>query len=135
VEAGVLTSVRVLASVAVDSKAHVFWDDKLAFKLDCFICRRTDRTVLVERGGTRGRCVSERRPPDDLPPGIHTFDEVSYLHPAPIHVAGFDWWHEGAPETDRRLWPRCRMAFWWAPFQDRRDDSQAIAPARHPWSV
>jgi hypothetical protein len=128
----VLTSVRITAGLTVDPQAHVFWKNSISLKLDCFICRRRDRTVLVERGDDHGRCVSERKPPDDLPPGIYNYDEVSYKHPMPIRVSAFDWWHERGTSLGERLWLRCRLDLWWAPFRDRKNASAAMMPATHP---
>jgi hypothetical protein len=129
----VLGHVEVVAVVETDVEAHFFWERRIEFSHDCFVCRRRGRTVVLNHGEDEGRCVSAHKPSDLVPPGVHSFDEVAFVHPAPIRVAAFDTTTRRI-EYGNRQTLRCRLTFWWAPFQDvKHPEDIASALTSHPW--
>lgn len=127
-----LIRVEVAAKVQTARGAHFYWDGNVDFKYDCFVCRRTDRTVRIRHGDEEGRCVSARKPPELIPPGVHTFDEVSFIHPAPLRMSAFGW--QMGRDQDHDLYTvRCQLIYWWAPFDDAKDEKPATRTTRHPW--
>jgi hypothetical protein len=128
----VLVNVQVVAEVKADRNAHFYWDGSIDFRYDCFVCRRKERTVRLRLGDEEGRCVTARKPDDLIPPGIHSFEDVSFVHPAPIRVSGFDVGQRRDADRDfHRV--RCQLSYWWAPFDDAKNDKAATVLAPHPW--
>ncbi|MET7700368.1 hypothetical protein [Streptomyces sp. NPDC005485] len=93
---------------------ELHWRSKLEFTLDCFVCERTGRTTVIERGAERALCSGSR---GGFP-----------RHYAAARLAAFD-----TTRGAERLAVRALVDFWWAPFQDARDGNQAMAPTSHPW--
>ena len=96
------------------------------------MCRRTGRTVRLRQGDEVGRCVSARKPSDLVPPGVHSFEEVSFVHLAPIQLTGFGVGQRRSQDRDVHTL-RCRMRYWWAPFDDAKDQKPAQTLTRYPW--
>jgi hypothetical protein len=128
----VLVSVEVVAEVFVGRDAHFFWDRAVEFSYDCFVCRRRRRTVRLRHGDEEGRCVSQRKPPELIPRGVHSFEEVSFVHPAPIRVTGFNTAQRRDQDRDRYTL-RCQIRYWWAPFDDAKDQEPATTLTDNPW--
>jgi hypothetical protein len=106
----VLSHVEVTARVTVTPAAHFVWSNRLDFTHDCVVCLRVGRVMKLQHG---------------MPYGLCTGNE----HPAPIRVSGFDTTDHGA---ERAL--RCRISFWWAPFNDLKESGvQASELAAEPW--
>jgi hypothetical protein len=110
-----LRSVEVTAVVhLVEAPFHnVHWRDDFEFKLDCFICRRTDRTTGLKHGAEQGMCSGDSKIPE---------------HPAAVRVAAFDHTSERERKSLRTV-----VDYWWAPFQDAKRDRPAQALTRTPW--
>ena len=105
-----LSHVEVTARVTVTPAAHFVWSNRLDYRHDCFVCQRVARLVRLQHG---------------MPHGLCTPDE----HRAPIRVSAFDTTDHGA---ERGL--RCRITFWWAPFDDLAEPGvQASELAAEPW--
>ncbi|WP_328446611.1 hypothetical protein OG780_09500 [Streptomyces sp. NBC_00386] len=97
-----------------NTRHQLYWRSRLEFTLDCFICERTGRTTVFERGAEQAQCSGSRS-------GFQS-------HRTAGRIAGFD------TTTGRdRLAVRALVDFWWAPFTDTRDDRKAAAPTSHPW--
>ncbi|MET9228261.1 hypothetical protein [Lentzea sp. NPDC003310] len=119
-----LSHVEITARVEVTEAAHFGWSNKVEFSHDCFVCRRTGRTVSVRHGAEHGLCHSSQAP-------LEWQDELEQAgsHPAPIRITGFDV-ASGAATTTLR----CRLSFWWAPFTDvRRPQAQGSELGAGPW--
>lgn len=97
-----------------DSRHRLYWRSLLEFTLDCFICERTGRTTVFERGAEQALCSGSRS-------GLQR-------HHTAGRIAAFD--TTSGPE---RVAVRALVDFWWAPFTDTRDDRKAAAPTSHPW--
>lgn len=96
-----------------NTRHQLYWRSRLEFTLDCFICERTGRTTVFERGAEQAQCSGSRS-------GFQS-------HRTAGRIAGFD------TTTGRdRLAVRALADFWWAPFTDTRDDRKAAAPAATP---
>lgn len=116
---GMLIHVEAVASVQVDRDAHFFWERDVSFGHDCFICRRTRRTVSVAYGAEEGRCFSSRKPPESAGAGIHTFDTAYFVHPVPVRISAFDVSQRRDDGVDHHA-VRCRLSYWSAPFEDAK---------------
>jgi hypothetical protein len=91
----------------------VLWKPKIELTLDCFLCERVGRTVILEGGEERALCTS---------------DQKRGPHPTAARIAGFD------TETwDRRPRVRAVVDYWRAPFHDARRDAPAMPLTRTPW--
>lgn len=93
---------------------QLYWRATLEFALDCFICERTGRTTLFERGAERALCSGSRS-------GFKR-------HHTAARIAAFD-----TTNGRERLAVRALLDFWWAPFTDTRDGNKSAAPTSHPW--
>lgn len=128
----VLIRVEIVARVWTDREAHFFWRPQVEYSHDCFVCRRTRRTVIVESGQQEGRCVSGRKPSEQIAPGVHSFEEVSLVHPAPIRISAFDTAQTSADDGQMHSL-RCQLMQWWAPFNDTKRDDPASTFSQSPW--
>lgn len=110
-----LRSVEVTAVLALgDAPVHnVHWQGHLDLSLDCFVCRRTDRTTVLQHGAENGTCSGSRK---------------TGPHPAAVRISAFD----STSERDRTLL-RAVVDYWWAPFHDVERDRPALALTRAPW--
>jgi hypothetical protein len=63
---------------------------------------------------------------------MHSFEEVSFIHPAPIRVTGFDTMQHRSQDRDVHTL-RCRIRYWWVPFNDAKDQEPAGRLTRRPW--
>ncbi|MCO1659624.1 hypothetical protein [Pseudonocardia humida] len=110
-----LRSAEVSAVLVVpDGPFHnLRWASRVEFTLDCFVCERTGRTAVLERGAERGVCSGG---------GTHG------PHHAPARIAAYDHTSEPGRTTLHAV-----VDFWWAPFEDAADDGRALAPTRAPW--
>jgi hypothetical protein len=93
---------------------QLYWRGTLEFALDCFICERTGRATVFERGAERALCSGSRS-------GFKR-------HYTAARIAAFD-----STDGRERLAVRALLDFWWAPFTDTRDGNKAAAPTSHPW--
>ncbi|MFD9704000.1 hypothetical protein [Lentzea sp. NPDC059081] len=119
-----LSHVEITARVEVAEAAHFGWSSQVEFSHDCFVCRRTGRTVRLRHGATHGVCHSSRQP-------LEWQDEQAETggHPAPIRITGFD---IAGDKTSTTL--RCRLSFWWSPFTDsERPGAQGGELGAGPW--
>ena len=97
-----------------DDVHNLHWRSKLEFSLDCFICERTGRTTVFERGAERALCSGSRS-------GFQR-------HYTAGRIAAYD-----TTSGKDRLALRALVDFWWSPFEDTRDGRRAQAPTSHPW--
>ncbi|MEU4169967.1 hypothetical protein AB0F46_24185 [Streptomyces sp. NPDC026665] len=97
-----------------DTRHQLYWRSRLEFSLDCFVCERTGRTTVFERGAEQALCSGSRS-------GFQR-------HRTAGRIAGFD-----ITSGRDRLAVRALVDFWWAPFTDSRDRRTAAAPTGHPW--
>ncbi|MGW2723930.1 hypothetical protein [Streptomyces sp. NPDC001492] len=97
-----------------DDFHHLHWSSKLEFSVDCFICERTGRTTVYERGAERALCSGSRS-------GFRS-------HYTAGRIAAYD-----TTSGSERLALRALVDFWWAPFEDVRDSRRGMAPTSHPW--
>ncbi|KJK52267.1 hypothetical protein UK23_03790 [Lentzea aerocolonigenes] len=105
-----LSHVEVTARVTVTPAAHFVWSNRLDYTHDCLVCLRVGRVMQLQHGKPYGLCAGNE-------------------HPAPIRVSGFDTTDHGA---ERGL--RCRISFWWAPFNDLTEPAvQASELSAEPW--
>ncbi|MFI0962834.1 hypothetical protein ACH4S8_15740 [Streptomyces sp. NPDC021080] len=98
----------------LDDRHQLYWRSRLEFSLDCFVCERTGRTTVFERGAEQALCSGSRS-------GFKS-------HRTAARIAGFD-----TTSGRERLAVRALVDFWWAPFTDTRDGRKAAAPTSHPW--
>ncbi|GHH61891.1 hypothetical protein [Lentzea cavernae] len=120
-----LSHVEITARVELSQAAHFGWSNKVEFSHDCFVCRRTGRTVTLHHGASHGLCHSSRQP-------LEWQDEQAGTgsHPAPIRITGFD---VAGGATGKTL--RCRVSFWWSPFTDlQRPQAQVGELGAGPWA-
>ena len=97
-----------------DNFHNLHWRSKLEFSVDCFICERTGRTTVYERGAERALCSGSRG-------GFKR-------HHTAGRIAAYD-----TTSGKERLALRALVDFWWAPFEDAKDGRRAVAPTSHPW--
>ncbi|MFF4359101.1 hypothetical protein [Streptomyces sp. NPDC001604] len=97
-----------------DNVHQLHWSSKLEFSVDCFICERTGRTTVYERGAERALCSGSRS-------GFRS-------HYTAGRIAAYD-----TTSGSERLALRALVDFWWAPFEDVRDSRRGMAPTSHPW--
>ncbi|MFJ8995202.1 hypothetical protein ACIRQH_32940 [Streptomyces sp. NPDC102279] len=110
-----LRTAEIRAELTEREDTHrLYWRSSLEFSLDCFICERTGRTTLFERGAEQALCSGSRS-------GFKR-------HHAPGRIAGFD-----TTSGRERLAVRALLDFWWAPFTDLRDGGKAAVPTGHAW--
>ncbi|MET8131396.1 hypothetical protein [Streptomyces sp. NPDC005251] len=110
-----LRTAEITAELTGPEKSHqLYWRSQLEFSLDCFICERTGRTTVFERGAEQALCSGSRS-------GFKR-------HHTAARIAGFD-----TTSGRERLAVRALVDFWWAPFSDTRDGRKAAAPTSHPW--
>lgn len=105
---------ELTGSLDGDDSHQLHWDSKLEFSVDCFICERTGRTTVYERGAERALCSGSRS-------GMRS-------HYTAGRIAAYD-----TTSGAERLALRALVDFWWAPFEDRRDNRRGMAPTSHPW--
>jgi len=120
----VLSHVEITARVELSQAAHFWWANRIEYSHDCFVCRRTGRTVTLHKGAAHGLCHSSQR-------SLEWQDDMELVgnHPAPIRITGFD--AVGGP-TGHVL--RCRLSFWWSPFTDlKRPDARGSELADKSW--
>jgi hypothetical protein len=122
----VLTLFAIETTAHLDASAHFYWQPTVEISLDCFICCRSGRTMVVELGQEAGRCVSSRERPEQLSPEIHSYSENAFVHPAPLRIARFD----GVHGNDGTNTLRCALSFWYAPFTDAK---RGRPSARFSW--
>ncbi|MHC3474218.1 hypothetical protein ACYF6T_36730 [Streptomyces sp. 7R007] len=96
-----------------DDFHNLHWRSKVEFTVDCFICERTDRTTIFERGAERALCS-----------GSSGFKS----HYTAGRIAAYD-----TTTGSGRLALRALVDFWWAPFEDAKDGKRGLAPTSHPW--
>ncbi|WP_043678767.1 hypothetical protein [Streptomyces xylophagus] len=104
---------ELTGAITGDNFHNLHWSSRLEFSVDCFICERTGRTQVYERGAERALCSGSR--------GFQSH-----------YTAGRITAYDTTTGTDR-LALRALVDFWWAPFKDARDDKPAMAPTSHPW--
>jgi hypothetical protein len=97
-----------------DDFHNLHWRSKLEFSVDCFVCERTGRTTVYERGAERALCSGSRS-------GFGR-------HYTAGRIAAYD-----TTSGKDRLGLRALVDFWWAPFEDTRDGRAGQAPTSHPW--
>ncbi|MEU6087183.1 hypothetical protein ABZ865_10310 [Streptomyces sp. NPDC047085] len=97
-----------------DGSHALHFHSKLEFTVDCFVCERTGRTTVFERGAERALCSGSRS-------GLQR-------HYTAGRIAAFD-----TTSGADRLALRALVDFWWAPFDDIRDHRPSAAPTSHPW--
>jgi hypothetical protein len=97
-----------------DNFHNLHWSSQLEFSVDCFVCERTGRTQVYERGAERALCSGSRS-------GFRR-------HHTAGRIAAYD-----TTSGSERLALRALVDFWWAPFEDTRDNKPAMAPTSHPW--
>ncbi|MBK3567588.1 MULTISPECIES: hypothetical protein [unclassified Streptomyces] len=97
-----------------DNSHNLYWSSRLQFSVDCFVCERRGRTQMYECGAERALCSGSRK-------GFQSH-----------YTAGRITAYDSTTGADR-LALRALVDFWWAPFQDARDDKAAMAPTSHPW--
>ncbi|MFJ9541072.1 hypothetical protein ACIRPX_27925 [Streptomyces sp. NPDC101225] len=97
-----------------DHVHSLHWRSKLEFSVDCFICERTGRTTVYERGAERALCSGSRS-------GFQR-------HYTAGRIAAYD-----TTSGKDRLALRALVDFWWSPFEDARDGRSGQAPTSHPW--
>ncbi|MGW4499219.1 hypothetical protein ACWENR_11485 [Micromonospora sp. NPDC004336] len=109
-----LRSVEVSTVLSLSSNSHdLHWRGRLELSLDCFVCQRTGRTLLLEVGADRAVC---------------TGDDNFGQHYCAARIAAFD--HSSqADQTSLRV----VVDYWWAPFHDAKRDEPAAALTRAPW--
>ncbi|WP_436493695.1 hypothetical protein [Actinokineospora sp. HUAS TT18] len=128
-----LVHTEIETIVTTAARAHFFWTKRVEFSHDCFVCRRRGRTVLLDHGASEGRCLSTRKPAELVGRGIHSYEDVSFIHPAPVRISGFDVAESRTDDVVERTL-RCRITSWWAPFQDAKDPDEAgTVPTAYPW--
>lgn len=119
-----LSHVEITARVEVTEAAHFWWSNRVEYSHDCFVCRRTGRTVVLHEGAAHGLCSSSQRLlewQDDL--------DLAGSHPAPMRITGFDSSRGQAQHT-----LRCRLSFWWSPFTDlKRPEERGSELAAKSW--
>ncbi|WP_058044197.1 hypothetical protein [Streptomyces roseifaciens] len=110
-----LRTLEITAEVAVprhDEPFHnLHWQKQLELSLDCFICRRTDRTTFFRHGEEQALCSGS--------------SDVE--HPAAGRISAFD----VTTEPERQIL-RALIDYWWAPFKDKKRNQTAVAPTRAP---
>jgi hypothetical protein len=148
----VLSHVEITARVELSEAAHFWWANRVEYSHDCFVCRRTGRTVTVHQGAAHGVCHSARGPlewqvvpdgaggeavPQGDPAGLPGESAVlpgdpavpPGSHPSPIRITGFD--AAGSPAGQVL---RCRLSFWWSPFTDlQRTRARGSELGAGPW--
>jgi hypothetical protein len=92
---------------------QLHWRDPVELSLDCCICERTNRTVILKQGEERAVCSS---------------DEQHGRHPAPARITALD-----TTTTVTELALRAVVAYWWAPFHDAKRDVEATTQGIFPW--
>ncbi|MGW3124476.1 hypothetical protein ACWDBW_46540 [Streptomyces sp. NPDC001107] len=97
-----------------DNFHNLHWRSKLEFSVDCFICERTGRTTVYERGAERALCSGSRS-------GFRR-------HYTAGRIAAYD-----TTSGKERLALRALVDFWWSPFEDAKDNRPGQAPTSHPW--
>ncbi|MCD9873363.1 hypothetical protein [Streptomyces guryensis] len=97
-----------------DDFHNLHWRSQFEFSVDCFICERTGRTTVYERGAERALCSGSRS-------GFRR-------HRTAGRIAAYD-----TTSGKERLVLRALVDFWWAPFEDAKDGRPAQAPTSHPW--
>jgi hypothetical protein len=127
-----LMHTEAIISVQVDRDAHFLWERTVEFTYDCFVCRRGRRTVFVTAGAEEGRCISSQKPPELVGPGIHSFSEVSFVHPAPVRISAFDVSQRRDDAVDRHTL-RCRLSYWSAPFRDAKRGETSMVLSNASW--
>lgn len=107
-----LRSAEITAVLVVpDGPFHnLRWAGKVEFTLDCFVCERTGRTAVLQRGAERAVCSG---------------GGGEGPHYAPARIAAHDHTAEAGRTTLRAV-----VDFWWAPFED---GGRAPAPTTAPW--
>ncbi|USX49256.1 hypothetical protein [Lentzea sp. HUAS12] len=133
-----LSHVEITARVELTEAAHFWWANRIEYSHDCFVCRRTGRTVTVHHGAAHGVCQSAQRPlewqagPDEAGDGAVAGGDPAVppgSHPAPIRITGFD---AVGSRDDNTL--RCRLSFWWSPFADvERPQARGGELGTGPW--
>jgi hypothetical protein len=126
----VLTLIAVEATAQVDALAHFFWRPTVEISLDCFICCRTGRTMLVEQGYEAGRCMSAREHPQEIPPEVPSLSDTMFVHAAPLRIARFDW---ASAQTGCNTL-RCTLSYWYAPFTDLKRQHPSARLNASPWT-
>ncbi|MFF4801278.1 hypothetical protein ACFY1U_23270 [Streptomyces sp. NPDC001351] len=96
-----------------DNFHHLRWSSKIEFSVDCFICERTGRTTVYERGAERALCSGSRS-------GFRS-------HYTAGRIAAYD-----TTSGSERLALRALVDFWWAPFEDARTADGAWRPPATP---
>ncbi|MFC7550390.1 hypothetical protein [Plantactinospora sp. GCM10030261] len=110
-----LQSLEITATLTVpESPFHnLHWSGRLELSIDCFICERTGRTTLLEKGAERAVCSGSGR---------------DGKHYAAARISAFD---RGTAGGEIRL--GTVVDFWWAPFHDAKRDAAATVLTRYPW--
>jgi hypothetical protein len=112
-----LLSVEIRARITGLTQARpshlVHWLEPMELSLDCCICERADRTVVLKQGEERAVCTS---------------DEKHGRHPAPARITAFD-----TTTLATELALRAVVAYWWAPFHDAKRDVDATTVSTVPW--
>jgi hypothetical protein len=102
----------VITGLTPSRPSHLLhWLDPVALSLDCCICERARRTVLLKQGEERGVCTSNEK-----------------RHPAPARITAFD-----TTTFATELALRAVVDYWWAPFHDAKRDIDATTTSTVPW--
>lgn len=102
---GMLRSVAITAVLALgdDPFHNLHWTDSFEFSIDCFVCKRTDRTTMLTRGAEQGICSgSSGAGPHPAATRISAFDDTSERERSVLHAV---------------------VDYWWAPFRDEAPPS------------
>ncbi|MFF5177340.1 hypothetical protein ACFY2Q_04855 [Micromonospora sp. NPDC000316] len=110
-----LRSLEVSAVLTLgESPFHnLHWKSGIELSLDCFICQRAGRTTELEHGAEQGTCSGDSR---------------KGRHPAAARIAAFD-----STDERKRTILRAVVDYWWAPFQDAKQDQPSLASTHVPW--
>jgi len=109
-----LQRIEIGAVLSGEARLHnLHWERSVELSLDCFVCERQGRTMLLEWGAERAVC---------------TADKQHGRHYAAARIAAFD-----STIEDQRLSLRAVVDYWWAPFHDAKRDVRGLPLTESPW--